>query len=111
MNDFMKRERKRTKLAAQGQTKGARRRVARMRARLRAARRMNPPGGPDLPDLSRALSPKEIAAHLGVDRRTIERYCQTGYLKATRKGKRQWAIMPDDFTAFVKRHENVGPKV
>lgn len=48
------------------------------------------------------LKPKDLAAYLGVSKKTIFRYIASGQIKATKIG--QWKIKPQDFNQFLKKN-------
>ena len=48
------------------------------------------------------LKPKDLAAYLGVSKKTIFRYLSSGQIKGQKIG--QWKIKPQDFNLFVKKN-------
>jgi excisionase family DNA binding protein len=53
------------------------------------------------------LSAEAIAQRLGVSQETVNRWCRTGQLKASKAG-RVWRVRPADLEAFLSRHEAGG---
>lgn len=55
------------------------------------------------------LKPKDLAAYLGVSKKTIFRYIAAGQIKAVKIG--QWKIKPQDFNKFVKSNLTLPKKI
>ncbi|MFB2769796.1 helix-turn-helix domain-containing protein [Pelatocladus sp. BLCC-F211] len=60
------------------------------------------------------LTTREVAEHLRVHQRTVQRWISLGHLKATKVGPRVWRVRREDLDAFIKtntsgREEDLRP--